>query len=552
MSLLENRNLEIFVIWYFFIIGILGNTTTCYFLYRRIINFSTPIVKKNSRLTKSIKSDIDSSCIVLDKTKIFNRRHNWNLYLYFIGVNIFDIIVLFSWLISKLEIKVQKYSKISHTLPQINQSFRFLNQHEFENFISLYEPLDSLNYSTNTSFDNLMQHLNSSLRYIKIRLIDLQGVCQLNSYLITVSLQASYAYTVASIFDRFFKMKLMNRDFSSIKKSQHRYEIIAVNEPAKKTLNSDEITVQSTQLAFDIKRYIKSAHSDLIRQYFGKKSAFFIGITIILFYYHLIWIYMLIENKETQQIGEFRFRFDSSDIDYLNGSIYATSDIGRCQLPTFNVLPVLIQTMDVFFLLAMGLIKLTFGFILFRKYLKKKRSNFSDKSNHFFSITSSLITDETIQEKKKLKNKDKYFMVKCIVGTSIFSTLLELPSVLVRNVLMMFFFVTLLFKDRDLIITENISHSSLLANSTQNYLSNGLLDNRTNSSFNFEKNPNKPIYQSLPQILNNWCEYFDFLLLFTSSHKFMIFLFNCYFLNIPKFSFSSICKLKNKKPEYNR
>lgn len=542
MSFFENINLEILVIWYFFIVGIIGNSLTCFLLYRRIKNFRTPLLNKN----ESEKLNADCSNIILDKNKIFNRRHNWNLYLYFIGINISDIIVLFSWLISKLEFKVKKYSKITHNLSLINDSLIFDN-YELENFINLYSPV-SFNYSINTSFNNVVKHLGENLRYISIRLIDIQGVCQMNSYLITVSLQASYVYTVASILDRLLKMKVMNRDYFSTKNSQKRYEIIISNEENKNDKNCKEILNPSSQLMFDIKRYNKSGHSDLIRQYFGKKSVFFIGITIVLFYYHLIWIYMVIENKEIKNIGEFRFKYENSGFNYLNGSIYATSLIGRCQLPTFNVLPVLIQTMDVFLLLTLGLVKLIFGFILLKKYLKKKRSNLKmEKSSYYDLQLNDINNNETNLANLKndiLKNKDKYFLVECIVGTSIFSTLLELPSVLVRNVLMMFFFFTLLFKDHDLIIKDDISSNSYISNSTQNYLNtlnftSSKHNYSSNLSYNLELSRKEPIYKILPQILNSWCEYFDYLLLFTSSHKFIIYLFKCYFLSLPKFSLTS-------------
>ncbi|RNA10922.1 hypothetical protein BpHYR1_043333 [Brachionus plicatilis] len=444
--------------------------------------------------------DRNSKNIILDKNKIFNRRHNWNLYLYFIGVSISDILVLFSWLISKLEINIQKYSKISHDLPQINQNLTFYES-DLEKFIGLYSPVESFNFPMNTSLDILIEQMSQSLRFIKIRLIDIQGVCQLNSYLITVSLQASYAYTVASIFDRLLKMKVMNRDYFSTKNSQQRYQLIALSEPGQKNQDCEEILIPNTQLTFDIKRFMKSEHSDLIRQYFGKKSAFFIGITIILFYYHLIWIYMLIENREKEFIGDFRFKYENSQLNYLNGSIYATSFIDRCQLPTFNVLPVLIQTMDVFLLLAMGLIKLIFGFVLLKKYFGKNRSNLNEKKISFASESNDTIKEETTLEKTKIKNRDSYFLVKCIVSTSIISTLLELPSVLVRN-------------NRDLIISDDLSSNSLISNSTQNYLNDYFLNNSSNSSLRFESSKQEPIYQTLPKILNNWCEYFDYLLLF--------------------------------------
>ncbi|CAF0884840.1 unnamed protein product [Brachionus calyciflorus] len=550
MSLLEFKNLENLVIWYFFIIGLFGNSLTIVLFYRRISQFKSNIIKKNESYSKIERTSNNKlNTILIDKRTLMDRRHNWNLYLYFIGINISDIIVLFSWLISKIELTSMNYSKLSHDMPE-NNNTHFLKKEHLSYFINSYSLVKPLNNLTSVSLGLLIENLSNSLRYVKIRLIDIQGVCQLNSYLITVSLQASYAYTLASILDRIFKLKIINREYLTNKKSSEKFQkLTLVKESLSKNsmkLTEDEVfdpIEKEAILSMSLKRFTKSSHTDLIRQYFGKTSALFIGVFLILFYYHLIWIYMLIENQETEIIGEFMFE-DNFERTIRNGTLYATTTVDRCQLPTFNVLPVLIQTMDVFFLLLMSLLKIIFGIILLYKYLKREKTLFNSFSSQVIDLDP--IENKKEKEIEKSKNKDRFFLVKCILYTSIISTLLEMPSVIVRNILMMYFFVTLFFKDQGSLMQSEpngLNYSNILNDSnSSNFFS-------LNSSISLTANStdSESLYQILPQILNNLCAYFDYLLLFTSSHKFMIFLFKCYFLTLPKISFTNLFKRNNKK-----
>lgn len=77
---------------------------TCILLKRRINRFKSYLVSKRMALVRAdsrlqLPGRLPGTLHV-DKCILFDYRHNWNLYLYFIGVNIFDTIILLNWIIS--------------------------------------------------------------------------------------------------------------------------------------------------------------------------------------------------------------------------------------------------------------------------------------------------------------------------------------------------------------------------------------------------------------------------------------------------------------------
>lgn len=263
------EQLENIFFWYCITIGLIGNTLTCILIKLKISRFQHYFKKKKSNVRKGEnctatttstvttttgsnlvrtstiinengnKSNGNTFSIFINKNLLLDYRHNWNLYLYFIGINIFDTIILVNWILSRIKItnNVQlgyDFEDKSLEMAAANStldiaSITLVNEnYEFEHFLS--NSFISKNVTDvchfNHSFANLTcdHNLSSTITLhtlinwpvteSKIKLITLQGVCQIYYYLTIVSLQASFAYTLACLLDRLFKFNVIKKDIT--------------------------------------------------------------------------------------------------------------------------------------------------------------------------------------------------------------------------------------------------------------------------------------------------------------------------------------------------
>jgi hypothetical protein len=157
--------------------------------------------------------------------------------------------------------------------------------------------------------------------------------------------------------------------------------------------------------------------------------------------------------------------------------------------------------------------------------------------------STSVCVKRSIERKKR-----KYFITKCLIMISLFSAFFSLPSVFTRNVLMI------------VILANNSQHGApnQQAQHCENTYHQQDYHAQVNQSSSLQQQ--SPVLStttvasllnstafgdvdaaaaatgscvSLEKILSDVCNIFDLLLLFVSSHKFFIFLFQCYLIRIP-------------------
>lgn len=338
------ETIEDLFIWYCCVLGIIGNTLTSLLFFRRMSKFKSYLLKKNKiyQNTNSTTSTSNNNTILIDKNNLLDRRHNWNLYFYFIGINISDMIVLIIWILSKVTITTNLKSKITHNLQQYENETVLLNNQDYAKFLNslslvnqnslllslnnsntnINQPLDQKNqYMT---IDTILKNLNNQFRYFKMKLIDIQGICQIYYYFTIISLHGSFAYTLVALLDRIVKLKKMNKEYLENKKSTEKYQKITLTHEntikkrsnssirierfqRKSIAKSDSInrgeldSINDTNDHFEeasslvepklklftnqFKKIAKSDHSELVKQLFGKTSALFVGVIIIFLFF---------------------------------------------------------------------------------------------------------------------------------------------------------------------------------------------------------------------------------------------------------------------------
>lgn len=205
--------LETVFFLYCCVIGIIGNAFTCFLLKRRISRFKFYMESQKELLNKT------SKLMHIDKSILFDYRHNWNLYMYFIGINIFDSLILVNWIVSRLSIKlgnaVKAYKRPCDTCDNgwsdymVNTSV--LDKNDYERFLSSNGLESVADFNISRSFSGILEEIGRQIIYADSKLIDLQGVCQIYYYFTIVALQASFAYTFACLLDRMFKLKIINK-----------------------------------------------------------------------------------------------------------------------------------------------------------------------------------------------------------------------------------------------------------------------------------------------------------------------------------------------------
>ncbi len=122
MQYLFDNSLNIFL-WYCYIIGLLGNTLTLTLLLKRVLRFKLNLISRNKSSSSRTQTDAEPQPTVsgeerisirIHRSNLVDRRNNWTLYYYIIGILISDIFILVCWVVSKLHVTVQLKSEFTY------------------------------------------------------------------------------------------------------------------------------------------------------------------------------------------------------------------------------------------------------------------------------------------------------------------------------------------------------------------------------------------------------------------------------------------------------
>lgn len=172
--MLGNIQLRDFFVYYCCTVGIIGNLVTCFLLKRRINDFNHYLMSRRMALVRAdarvqLPGRLPST-LHIDKCVLFDYRHNWNLYLYFIGVNVFDTIILLNWIIS-----LGTYN-LGYTTPMLynmsgNQEYSDdimnatrLDRNDYENLHAAMKFDENVQINYSLPFNSLLEELGRQIR----------------------------------------------------------------------------------------------------------------------------------------------------------------------------------------------------------------------------------------------------------------------------------------------------------------------------------------------------------------------------------------------------
>lgn len=443
-----------------------------------------------------------------------------------------------------------------------------------ENFRSIN--LNHLNNMTEYFMRSMviLTSLRMEKKLVSTQLINIQGVCQLHYYLTIISLYGSLCYTLACLFDRLFRLGVIYKNFDTEREKRHLQEEIGVrrslrSQSAFTESNLRESKCYSKQLdphnsiAYELEiesgghtESLKNKkfhhHSELVRQLFGKSSSILIFLVVIYFNIHLLWMYGSIQIDKLTYSPPVSYQYlfknqsNSSLIgyprtddlfekkDHQYGYIVISTIQPVCKLLNIkNSLPILVMAFSLFLLLMLSMTTILLTCLIIQKMnsLKKKKQNRKRLlMKQFFEmrVTTPSNQNSTKQgsnrrttsstrchnfSSSKVKS-DEYTLTKCILLVTIFGALMNTPSLIARNFLMIG-------------IVQSEDNSELAATFIKE-------ENTTSSWFDWK------IFQAY---ISSLCDKLDLLLLFSSSHKFFIILFTCHFIQVP---WKRCCHIKCK------
>lgn len=132
----------------------------------------------------------------------------------------------------------------------------------------------------------------------------------------------------------------------------------------------------------------------MIKQFFGRTSAYFIGLIILYFYFHLMWICGATrsETSETELDAKpFRFLSDNSSSRkqfLIDVKLYSITNVTRCELlnlPRHGQLPTFIMAFDLLILFATECAKIICIVLLTHFYFKHVRTQTTADAQKFQS-----------------------------------------------------------------------------------------------------------------------------------------------------------------------
>ena len=310
------------------------------------------------------------------------------------------------------------------------------------------------------------------------------------------------------------------------------------------------------------KSLVKSSHSDIIRQLFGKTSASFIGIFIFSILFHLLWVYgALYDHVTVGQFDSFPFyliRADSIQNESSNvvkftqenhrteyGSFQITALRPHCQLLNLkNYLPLFVMSFDLFVLLLIGIAQFVTSLLLIQRYYKQRTPMKKSKSTQ-----KNLLLRKNPDE-PSLHSNYKPLNVTVVIYLSVFSLVFAMPSVITRNILMNIIMGLKIFS----IKPSELPSSSVASGHNMNFVDFNQTFNTTSSDLVYTSPANDTdmhvdegysLERDFVPLINSLLTQLDYLLLIASSHKFLIFLFNCNLVSLPFNLFKSKVKRKS-------
>lgn len=137
----------------------------------------------------------------------------------------------------------------------------------------------------------------------------------------------------------------------------------------------------------------------MVKQFFGRLSAYFISIFIFYMYFHLLSLYSATEYEidlSPNKSEPFRFHTINGSIIKLN--LYVNTSVTKCQLFNLsNRLPFIIISLDLIILLLFEILKIVCIVLLANCYLKRVRAQTADAQ----------------------KLQGRYLLIKCILVFSV-------------------------------------------------------------------------------------------------------------------------------------
>ena len=138
-------------------------------------------------------------------------------------------------------------------------------------------------YDINISYaiDTLTAETETLKEYMSIKLTNIQGICQLYNYFAIATLCASLSFTLAALFDRYFKIDVVYNVYI-LGKSKSK---------ATDSLNKSINRKQSDEFDDNVlepQMNLKLNHSELVRQLFGKSTVVIIFVVVAFFHFHLL------------------------------------------------------------------------------------------------------------------------------------------------------------------------------------------------------------------------------------------------------------------------
>lgn len=214
-------------------IGIIGAILTCFLLIRRLIKLREhKIVYK--RLHKTKINYINKKLIKC----MLDLKHNFTIYIFFIFINISDLLFIFNWLISNIEYKVtSNYNTITN-----------------KNLVNLTDTLK--NQTTNNENDGST---------VIIKLINTTVFCQLYNYLSTASLFGSFGYILACLIDRICKINKISSDVTIYSDDYFSYKNNNLKKKIPRQLETRLVTSTQTETTIVKKTNTAAAVSSPIK-----------------------------------------------------------------------------------------------------------------------------------------------------------------------------------------------------------------------------------------------------------------------------------------------
>ncbi len=381
------------------------------------------------------------------------------------------------------------------------------------------------------------------------------------------ALCASLSFTLAALLDRLFKLEVIINSIAELKRSFQVSQPcdrlngnadIAITNPSNvnqqliNEVNSSENdkssstyrknnqinNKHSTRKSYsNIQTQIRhktTTHSELIRQLFGKSSAFFIGIIVALFYSHLLLIFGSLPSQVEQS------RFQSPPISYKlitddtklmslhKGYFSITRSKPDCTLLLTNQLPYVVFVFDIFLLPVLSLIQI-YACILILKLKRRKTLNHNetkgDQQQNSHSQDDSVrptsaVTTQGLSSSHLLK-------LNVILGTAAFSFVLNIPSLVARVILMIVFAVSSNNTNTHDSASSNMLNQPISNHNNERNASIGLNYSLPQHIINVPMNISSPESTDYFALLNVICNKLDILLLISTSHKFIIIITQC-------------------------